>query len=817
MSAHVGVPAAIVDFVEDVRLELSNSHPADLAQTIESLSQRLESQVACNAACADALLTYVETHLGRTRSGVTNTRQHHHALAVVTLYWSKDIVEYYRFTDVGRPTATALQKVAALYTGWPHAVHRINAARLYRHVQHIIGAKKNSVRIGDHAGPIEQQQDSYRSQLIKRADLELVLSWAKEDKILVESREILDTNQEVSPEVQEYILRWTTLEELPSNLQHAAEPSICSHDQCHSLKLDDHGLLVSSQVGSSGPKRSASDRRHHPRKKHYANQAQDDDGLPSAVTIARSEPSSDTGETAADTRIRPSDTAHDARQSYRAPHTRPTPPSTRPCPVYSEVESVDHRGAALSSQSQGTGRHASAPLPDQDECVQRDTRLDAQYVEDSDVDQSFPSRASSLALSLGSRRQTQGSRNTVSARPKFSGKRPGLRPMVPCASASAFTSNLLMSRGQSPASSSAGSVHSSQNSNSTPSTPISNTPSDMVLEVHIAGVDTTSTHHPPQRVHESPSEHAAETWSTLLPTVTERWLLDSLVQDSITPNQSGDDAMHPFLDESSIGVPDMTEQYARASNIDGFGKSPIPTFNNFEDSEARLFSPEPSPDLLGGQRDTPSRKRELVLARSRIAEMARSHCKKLGAWAARIELANIRDGLSSRHVEDEGIDVDRVSYESLQNCASSSEIVARPTIITGPFASPLNHSQEWRTNVRDFTGAQIQGSGDTWLRSLRGTQLCIIVAEPQAAGPESAAFTPTGHSLAIFLDPGDILWMPRHIPYAAITLDPGTMQAGKIWNAASPTSLAEQSLGMLDAAEVLDIVQVILHTPSQLS
>ena len=39
MSAHVGVPAAIVDFVEAVRLELSNSRPADLAKTIESLSR----------------------------------------------------------------------------------------------------------------------------------------------------------------------------------------------------------------------------------------------------------------------------------------------------------------------------------------------------------------------------------------------------------------------------------------------------------------------------------------------------------------------------------------------------------------------------------------------------------------------------------------------------------------------------------------------------------------------------------------------------------------------------------------------------------
>ncbi|KAK0922665.1 hypothetical protein LTR29_018249, partial [Friedmanniomyces endolithicus] len=122
-----------------------------------------------------------------------------------------------------------------------------------------------------------------------------------------------------------------------------------------------------------------------------------------------------------------------------------------------------------------------------------------------------------------------------------------------------------MSRGQSPAPSSAGSVHSSQNSSSTASTPISDTPSDIVLGLHNVEVDTTSTRHPPQRVYESPSEHAAETWSTLLPTVTERWRLDPLVQDAITPKQSGDDAMHPFLDESSIGVPEMMEQYAHAT------------------------------------------------------------------------------------------------------------------------------------------------------------------------------------------------------------------------------------------------------------
>ncbi|KAK5729518.1 hypothetical protein LTS12_027337 [Elasticomyces elasticus] len=143
---------------------------------------------------------------------------------------------------------------------------------------------------------------------------------------------------------------------------------------------------------------------------------------------------------------------------------------------------------------------------------------------------------------------------------------------------------------------------------------------------------------------------------------------------------------------------------------------------------------------------------------------------------------------------------------------AANTIVSKPTIITGPFSSPQEHGQEWRASARDFTGAQIQVSGDTWVRSLHGTQLCMIVPETETEDAGPSHFSPVGHSRAVFLDRGDILWMPRHIPYAAITLNPGTMQAGKVWNAALPISLPEQSPGMLTVDKFMKALHLILCT-----
>ncbi|KAK5748378.1 hypothetical protein LTS12_021550, partial [Elasticomyces elasticus] len=274
----------------------------------------------------------------------------------------------------------------------------------------------------------------------------------------------------------------------------------------------------------------------------------------------------------------------------------------------------------------------------------------------------------------------------------------------------------------------------------------------------------------------------------------------------------GPNAIDQHLSIPSIEYPQARELSTRATPV-GTEVVLDPLFDNFEDVQARLFSPEPSHVSMQIDSEVPDRKVELLLARDRIADLARSHCIKLDAWAATIQLADIHYGLTMP--QDEGIrraEVDRVSYATLEGYVSgaANTIVSKTTIITGPFSSPQEHGHEWRASARDFTGAQIQVSGDTWVRSLHGTQLCMIVPETETDDAGSSRFSPVGHSRAIFLDRGDILWMPRHIPYAAITLNPGTMQAGKVWNAALPISLPEQSPGMLTVDKFMEALHLIL-------
>ncbi|KAK1047823.1 hypothetical protein LTR12_018107 [Friedmanniomyces endolithicus] len=241
--------------------------------------------------------------------------------------------------------------------------------------------------------------------------------------------------------------------------------------------------------------------------------------------------------------------------------------------------------------------------------------------------------------------------------------------------------------------------------------------------------------------------------------------------------------------EQASTVTDSLAVYSQAVDF-------TPAFDNEEDVAARLFSPDrtTSEEVCNADKEAECSYRrtvQLSLAQNRIEAMARLHCEKLAVWAASIRLATIHYGLpllqdSNRMTEE----VNCITYTSLEQHALSESGFTKPTIITGPFLRLNNHKSKWRTNVRDFTGAQIQVSGDTWLRSLRGTQLCMIVLDPEVANAGSVDFNPEGHS---------------------------TMQAGKIWDASLPSSPVTQSPGMPTAVQLLEVLHVILCIPSQLS
>ena len=83
----------------------------------------------------------------------------------------------------------------------------------------------------------------------------------------------------------------------------------------------------------------------------------------------------------------------------------------------------------------------------------------------------------------------------------------------------------------------------------------------------------------------------------------------------------------------------------------------------------------------------------------------------------------------------------------------------------------------------------------------------MLVSEPLIHEDSIREFTPRGKSRAIFLEPGDILFMPPRVPSAVVTLEPGTLQAGNTWVGGATT---EQPGQTLTAEVVWDTLKLIL-------
>ncbi len=104
-------PKAIVDFVERVRIELTTIDSDNHLDALEISTWNLETRLACNTACADALLTYALANpqnrvdpqhpwIFRLRliseasreGGARRNWRSESAVAAITMYWGRDIV-----------------------------------------------------------------------------------------------------------------------------------------------------------------------------------------------------------------------------------------------------------------------------------------------------------------------------------------------------------------------------------------------------------------------------------------------------------------------------------------------------------------------------------------------------------------------------------------------------------------------------------------------------------------------------------------------------------------------------------------------------
>ncbi|KAK3616285.1 hypothetical protein LTR56_026060, partial [Elasticomyces elasticus] len=389
---------------------------------------------------------------------------------------------------------------------------------------------------------------------------------------------------------------------------------------------------------------------------------------------------------------------------------------------------------------------------------------DAEYVEDSETGLPSPGQGSRPMSTLASRRQVGGFGKVYTNRQQFSGKRPGLRPIVPPISILSPVSSLFMPRNNSSISPSVGSLRSQTSSPACPSPRIATSPLldltglDGTIEetrttlfpqsqnTDLVRSQTWSPFFSVSRAATSPltdipehgglivasrtapsarspsmglvgSQIADPSFSSLrtstsplkdlhdgLTEVTRTELLPQMHEDdhfnevnasatatecfpggsgtspSAVLSPFGPNAVDQHLSIPSIEYPQARELSTRATPV-GTEAVLDPLFDNFEDVQARLFSPEPSHVSMQIDSEVPDRKVELLLARDRIADLARSHCIKLDAWAATIQLADIHYGLTMP--QDEGIcraEVDRVSYAALEghlirtNCLQSTDM-----------------------------------------------------------------------------------------------------------------------------------------------
>ncbi|KAK5674861.1 hypothetical protein LTR17_027793, partial [Elasticomyces elasticus] len=610
--------------------------------------------------------------------------------------------------------------------------------------------KRSNWRIGDHAGATKKLGIAGQGHPIDRTDLDLVSKWAESGVIVLEGEEMRNADHEASTEVREYVARWTTLSELPSDIRNAAKTSSCNHNRCFSLKLDPNGLLIPSQIART--KRGAIDSCQSSGKKRRTNLIQDGLSL-----VTPSTPPSDSeyqqhsdGVLAQDPNEGSSEMAISSiHASGSEEHHLVDAGPLNTTPVPDLARSMDSSAECYHNSETGQAhqdRHALSPGTER--LIPEDQ--DAEYVEDSETGLPSPGQGSRPMSTLASRRQVGGLGKVYTNRQQFSGKRPGLRPIVPPISILSPVSSLFMPRNSPSISPSVGSLRSQTSSPACPSPRIATSPLSDLTGLDGTIEETRTTLFPQSQVTDlvrsqtlsplfsvsraatspltdipehgglivasrtapssrSPSmglagsQIAEPSFSSLrtstsplkdlhdrLTEVTRTGLLPQMHKDdhfnevsasatatecfpggsrtspSAVLSPFGPNAVDQHLSIPSIEYPQPRELSTRATPV-GTEAVLDPLFDNFEDVQARLFSPEPSHVSMQIDSEVPDRKVELLLARDRIADLARSHCIKLDAWAATIQLADIHYGLTMP--QDEVIcraEVDRVSYAALE-------------------------------------------------------------------------------------------------------------------------------------------------------
>jgi hypothetical protein len=289
--------SAVIDFTHRIHQALVGIYGEEAERILLNFRDELHAQIERNSqvesACRDGLQLAISTHVpvgagharllqgliearnvdnasagaGRRESQAAATFKRSderlQAIARINVAWGKDILQHYKFDEIGRTTAVCLAQVAQLYPDWSRAVQRMNAAMLSRHISSVTD---NGQRIGDHHSTSNVKD---RNRPLEAVDAKLVVEWRRQGIVELTGVRVADVGNDLPQEPQRAIDEWTACETVPLAFQ-STQRSLNRFDGLHK---DRYGLLVprssaihrkrkrSGRSGAGKTKRTVSDRR----------------------------------------------------------------------------------------------------------------------------------------------------------------------------------------------------------------------------------------------------------------------------------------------------------------------------------------------------------------------------------------------------------------------------------------------------------------------------------------------------------------------------------------------------------------------------
>ncbi|EMC97294.1 hypothetical protein BAUCODRAFT_130481 [Baudoinia panamericana UAMH 10762] len=170
-------------------------------------------------------------------------RDRYETLALVTLHWSKEIVERYDIDKLGDKTYRDMASIARRFPDFTLAVQRLNCAMLDRHIDHFRNFRNRTQPIGKH-----DKRSKVQTHLnpVEPRDIQMVARWIRDGQIEVQGRAVPDDGiGDIPATMQEMIQNFIDLTDEARDILFPEKGNKTCKHAGEGLRFNNDGLLVS--------------------------------------------------------------------------------------------------------------------------------------------------------------------------------------------------------------------------------------------------------------------------------------------------------------------------------------------------------------------------------------------------------------------------------------------------------------------------------------------------------------------------------------------------------------------------------------------